>query len=436
MARINWHELWLDNLSPPFGWRRRWTFSRNRMGFISNPMIFLYLFLPHLGMAWGMVGLGLVLLLGWPFGLKFGDIPNAMGFVFIPFGAIFCVFLTPLILGRKAVMLNRTKNEALQSGGIGLLFLPILPLARKRRPLRDFKKVTLSEEPRRSNKSSYSVFAIRLQGENSESFLVVEASSELRARNLAEEVAAFTGLPMEDTTGNDPLLKDADKLDEPLGERALRTGLAVNLPSPPKRLVATYGQEDGSLQVTIARPPFNASLSLKSLLLCAVLAAACYHYLPKYPEHPYLHAPVEGNIEDLPSLWPYRIEASAYYIVHGGMYLSAVCAGISMLVLIFQEATRPYGYRIRAGAGGLEVRRSWLIFRRRFSFTRTALEDLRLEQGPGGEGHRLAAISDRRILRFAESLPKDELAYLRKLIIHAQTATFEPGWQPANVTPA
>ena len=410
MARLSWFSYWHDSDSiQPFGWRRMWTFSRNRMGFVSRGFIVVYMVMPHLIMFMGTFLLGLTLLAGCPFGLTINEIPNALGLLLLPFGGFGCALLIPFILGRKAVMLDRKKGEVVQYGGVALILMPMLPLAWKRTPLASFQRVTLDR-----------YYSIRLCGAASGDILVVKVFNELRAREIAEKVALFAGLPLVDETSAQAVTREPGRLDEPLAEKARRTGEADATPAKPMQAKGAYAQEGPEAVFRIAAPPFAAGWAVKALLACMAMIALSCAFAPPYPPKPAWTPPVEAPLQPVeePSLWPWRLSVASYYLLTASLYLGAAGVLIALLAFLILEEQRPYGYEVRADPQGLRVHVRWLGLSWTHALPSGELEELRVEKDPRFET-RLAAISDRKIVRFAHGLTEGEARYLRAFLVKA-----------------
>lgn len=392
-----------------FGWRRTWTWSRDRIGFSSKGFIMLYLFLPHLGMGLAMLGIGVVGLLGWPFGFRLGAMPMGLCFFFAPMGGIISYCMLPALLGRRVMYIDRARGELTETLVLRFLFLPMLPIARRRTPLSEFDSVVLSAD--------HAVFLARGQEPPVE---VARAGKELIGREWAELIAKYAGKPLVDKTAEIPVTRAPDRLDETLRERALRTGearadlLALSQP------VARYSTEGAETVVRIQRPPFPAAWPGWVLLTSVLLGALACAYRPSYPREPVYAPPAErGPVEyEAPSRWPWRIEWVAYYLLHSSAYLGAAGLAVALLALACYEWGQPKGYEIRAGPEGLRVRVRGLVFTRNRFLPQGELEELRFEKDARFAG-RLAAVSDRRILRFGGGLPERELEYLRVQLIKA-----------------
>jgi len=93
-------------------------------------------------------------------------------------------------------------------------------------------------------------------------------------------------------------------------------------------------------------------------------------------------------------------------------------AAVALLVLLVLEINRRPGYEIRCGPPGLQVKvycfgLAWTHF-----MASKELEELRVEK-PTNSFARIAAISDRKIFRFARGVGETEAKYMRGVLIKA-----------------
>ena len=114
-------------------------------------------------------GGGILALFGLPFliaGLLIMSVPisgvevegNMPEWALIPFGGVFALVGLGLVFGRTATILNRSERKLITWWGL------LIPFSSKERKLYDFEKVTLTKEVRQSDKSTYTVYPIRLDG--------------------------------------------------------------------------------------------------------------------------------------------------------------------------------------------------------------------------------------------------------------------------------
>lgn len=408
----------LEDLTRGFGWRRMWMFSRNRIGFSTKGFFLLYLFLPHLIAAMGMVLVGLAALLTWPLGIRIGELPPFVGLILVPFGGVFTCVLGPMILGRRTTVLDRSRQEFKETVGLRLLFLPMLPLAWRRTPFTEFRAASLTIERRHFSKQSHEVHCISLVRKGGEKTIVVDARSELSGRRIAEDVARFVNLPLEDSTVGETVTRVPDRLDESLVDQARRAGEADTTLWPPHPLEGQYTQEGSEQVIRFERPPFADGLTVRAMLAGIVLGTIAAFVIPtEKPSAPAAPAPLvekpQRPVEE-PSPWPHRIELGAYWTLYGVRAIGLGGAVLALLLLIESELKRKKGYEIRCGAAGLSVRVCGFGLRRTHVVSAAQLEEIRLEKGS-----RLVAMSDRKIVRFPDSLSQQEAEYLRSVLVKA-----------------
>lgn len=403
---------------------RLWTWREDRLGFGSRPLVFFYLFLPHLGMAWGLFGTGIFGLLAWPFGFRFEDngIHPLVCLMFIAFGGLFCSFLTPLLLGRRRIWIDRSDASVRLAYGLQLPLIPIfLPLFSEREAFSAFERAVLTQTTRSSGKNSYTTFAIELARRAGGTMPVADERGEVVARRIAEDVARLMGLPLQDVSSTqNALTRDSEKLDEPLRDRIQRLG-AHDPPTAPPDLVAAYEVHSEGARVEVPRPPFRGGWVLRALLWCALSGALAYTLSWPYPERPiqpvYAEQPQDAPAER--SLWPWRLNAAAWYLVRGVLIAAAVSVPVLIFELAMQELRRAPAGRIEANAAGLRIWKLGRVFGGETELPTRELEELRVESESGGKTYRLVAVTDRRFVRFGFGLSEREAQYLRAVLTRA-----------------
>ncbi|MBE7462451.1 MAG: hypothetical protein HS116_03055 [Planctomycetes bacterium] len=403
--------------------RRLWSWSEDRMGFGSRPILIAFLFLPHLGMAWCAFFLGIAGVVTWPFGGALGNdaMPLGVSLILIPFGGLFCCLLTPMLLGRQRIWLDRREGSVRLAYGLQLPLLPLfLPLFSERRAFSDFERVVLTRATRKSGKNSYSTFAIELGARSGTSLLVADERGEVAARRIAEDVAQFVHLPLQDvSSAENSITREPEKLDEPLRERLQREG-ATSSAEPAKEFLATYENGDQGVRIAVPRPPFKGDWALRALVLCALSGALAHTLAHPFPDKPIVPVYAEDSPSNkpAPSLWPWRFRAAGWYLVRGVWILACVSVPLLSFGLLMHELNRPAAARIEADATGLRVWKLGRIFGGETAMPASELEELRVEASSGGT-YRLVAVSDRRFLRFGHGLSQHEARYLVKVLKQA-----------------
>lgn len=152
-----------------------------------------------------------------------GNMPKWM---MVPFGAVFATIGAALVFGRRGVIVDRRRKEVRTWWGL------LVALGGTERQLEEFTGVRLTREVRRSDKSSYTVYPVRLGG-GGKPVSLGEPRDATAARKLGEELAKFVGLPLEDATSGSVVRREAGHLDESVRDRARRTGRKLEIPPPP-----------------------------------------------------------------------------------------------------------------------------------------------------------------------------------------------------------
>ncbi len=167
---------------------------------------------------------------GWPISL--------FGFVFFAVGL--CISF-----GRSGIVIDKKMKSVTSWWGL------IFPIQSKLHELYNFKNVAITKEIRRSKNSTYTVYPVRMTGEDTLSF--GENTSYETSRKLAEEIAKFLLLPLSDASSGTEIIRDPDKLDESVRDKILRTGEVKEIPPTPKNSKLLYDREGDEIRLEI--PP-------------------------------------------------------------------------------------------------------------------------------------------------------------------------------------
>ncbi|NUM35791.1 MAG: hypothetical protein HUU50_14700 [Candidatus Brocadiae bacterium] len=163
------------------------------------------------------------------------------------FGLPFFLVGVALVFGRSGILIDKRMNSV--TSWWGLLF----PLHSKVFDLKSFIKVTITKEIRRSKNSTYTVYPVRLAGEESVSF--GENTQYEASRKIAEEIAKFIFIPLSDASSDVEIIREPDKLDESVRDKILRTGEAREIPPTPKNSKLLYDREGEEIRLEI--PPMG-----------------------------------------------------------------------------------------------------------------------------------------------------------------------------------
>jgi hypothetical protein len=368
-------------------------------------------FFPHAIMAVGMLLFGLFVLVTWPFGVL-NDPPPLVGGFLVFMGAIFTPPTLILQFGRTTVVIDKRKGAAIETFGLKLLpWIPLVPLGKRRRfPIPSFESIRLdSPVPSRRGRLGCKVL---LFGKDPGAIKLAECVDLGPARRLAEELSDMLALPIEDRTGSAPGRRSPEELDLPL---MLRPHGAPPV-EPPASTIAQYSVTESRFTATLARPPFRPLKWPLLLLLCILFVALGAALDLDRPSRPEIPERVEFSPNDPPppSLWPWRVQLTLFWISRIAPVLGWVGGALSVLVMACRFLFRRPNRALIASSDGIRLDSNYFFVRWSRSIPAVELEELRVD-GSEEMGWVLAAVSDRRIIRFGHGLTRDELAYARDL---------------------
>ena len=216
-------------------------------------------------------GGGAVALFGLPFllaglfvmGLGSGLVPAQNGppaAVGLLFGAVFAGVGAVLVFGRSGCVLDTRHGTVTRWWGL------LGPWWRRERSLAELDRVTMTREVRRSDKSTYTVFPVRLAG-NGEAVTLAESRKEETARKLAEDVAKFLGFPLADSSTGAEVVREADSLDASVRERAVLAGSPELLPERPADLRCRIRRKADAVMIEIPAAGGHPVAALLTIML-------------------------------------------------------------------------------------------------------------------------------------------------------------------------
>jgi hypothetical protein len=323
------------------GWpgmdRRLLLLSEDRLGYRSVQIPLVILFVPHCVMILGMFFSGPVMLAMWAAGHELPDTPWLLSPFLTAFSIPFLLFI-PIILGRRATVLDRARREVREIRGLTLPMLPVLPVLRRRHAWDAFREVLLRLEHRSTCKNgSVEVYTVRLDGAAGGPVLVVEALRFLTARRLGEQVASFTGRPLRDETGTEHVVRRADALDRSVADLGPPEGQE---PGVPRRWQVVKDDASG-WEAQLPAQPFVHWRKLGRAALLAAAAAGLWQVRPPDPGPMPVPAVAEVPRPDWrpPSLWPWRIQASLRAFLAGAGVVCGATALVLALIFLWRLGT-------------------------------------------------------------------------------------------------
>ena len=110
----------------------------------------------------------------------------------------------------------------------------LVPMKQKVVPLDSFNQVTITQEVRRSDKSTYTVYPVRISHDDGQ-FHVVEPRDYKTSREEAEEIAKFLDIPVSDSSaGGEAKVRQANELDQSIRDQARNRGESIEVPPVPE----------------------------------------------------------------------------------------------------------------------------------------------------------------------------------------------------------
>jgi hypothetical protein len=165
--------------------------------------------------------------------------------------------------GRRGIIIDRRRHRVVKWYGL------LVPLMRREHMLGLCDRLAVTREERKSDKSTRIVYPVRLEGNAQEKPICIEEPLDYQqARATAESLSRFLGLPLVDRSFGKEVVREPDRLDESLRERARRTGEEMGDAVAPPQMRSTLQQETDTLQIRI--PPTGVT-SLHRLHLIGVL---------------------------------------------------------------------------------------------------------------------------------------------------------------------
>jgi hypothetical protein len=190
--------------------------------------------------------------------------------VTVIFGSVFTVLGTALMFGRSGMTINRRKGSIVQWSGL------LVPMKKTTYPLGYYDRITIRKDLRRSKKRTYYAYPIALKGSHGtrEGIVFDEPTDYPQARRTAEEITTYLRLPLVDTTSGKDVVREPDKLDESIRERAKRTKESVASFHPPPGMRARVTEESGTLVIEIPPQKLTREHYKRMAVLMIIGAAA------------------------------------------------------------------------------------------------------------------------------------------------------------------
>jgi hypothetical protein len=315
----------------------------------------------------------------------------------IPFGGIFALVGSGLVFGRMGTILNRSERKLITWWGL------LVPFSAKERKLYDFETVTLTKEVRQSDKSTYTAYPIRLSGRGKPA-TIGETRVYNESRKVAEDVARFLHLVMEDSSSGTTVRREAGSLDDSIRDQVRRTGERIVIPSTPPRMKTKILRKGGDTLLDIPAPGFSPIHLL--MLTIGLLFPTIVFFV-------FLQPILNSNVPDEFS-WIFASFIIIFFILF---------PIISILGVIAASAMKKW--RVLVSPTSVKIAES-AIRVRSYELPTAEIEELELSpssKGPaalistrGIDSGGILLRSDSRTMCFGGHLPEAELQYLYSLI--------------------
>ncbi len=200
-----------------------------------------------------------------------GGEPAPIYFV-LPFGLIFATVGAILVFGRYGIVIDRNARQVTTWYGL------LVPMKSTQHPLGVIDEVRITKEIRRSDKSTRTVYPVRLAG-GAQPIDINETTDYGDSRQLAEQLATFLDLPVVDRSSGQAVRREAAELDLSLRDRIAQKGEPITWPEPPTGMRSSYEVIDDAVRIHIPAPGLTAVhglVMLGGLVPVGVVAAFLY----------------------------------------------------------------------------------------------------------------------------------------------------------------
>jgi hypothetical protein len=312
-------------------------------------------------------------------------------YVAIPFGGIFTAVGAALAFGRAGIRVDTRRGTLTEWWGL------LVPFSRTKHRLSVFKHVGLTRERRRSRNSSYTVYPVRLYGENDVTVSFGEPRDYLEARRGAEKIAEFIRLPVSDSTSGSSEIRECRNLNESVVERIKRTGEVIEHVPPPDRCRVRRVQNGRETELEIPPPGWTPRFLLMLAGGFVFPAFVCFVFVRPLLEE---EIPREGKLLILGFI-------GVFFILLPIVTISGRA---------FAGANRRV--RVTASPSELNIFEQTGPFKKHTVFPCSELEQLLCLETAGYRGG-IVALSDEKKIRFGEHLSREERRFLYSGILES-----------------
>ncbi len=323
--------------------------------------------------------------------------------VVVPFGLIFGGVGALFMFGRLGLTLNRRDRTAAKWWGL------LFPFKKTVHLIAEDAMILVTKEIRRSQKSSTTVFPVRIPTKDGE-LALTESRKYEQARQDAERAAKFMGLGMRDSSSGETIERAAGTLDESLRDRLKREGTQLEMPVRPSSCEIVESVEGDTAAFDLPRPKYLTIVAVfggVAMLFGGIFFAAFLATMYKSTK-----GDPTGQL---------------FFLVFLGITILAVSltAGFPLLrMLTLRE-------RVMVSTRGIKLLRRWALGRKTLGIDANELEELvvaQLDPIPFlGTRAPLIARSDRLSLEFGSGMDEQEGQWLCAVIRYLVTAPEKDG---------
>jgi len=334
-------------------------------------------------------------------------VPCLLSLSFMAFGFVF-------LFGRGGIVFDKADRTVTTWWGI--LFVP---LRSKIYQLAEFHAVRLNREKRSSKNATHIVYPIRLAKAKGE-LTICEEQDELKGRAQAEEIAKFIGFDLVDSTGGLVDVRDAATLGESLRVQTQHSETEVKIDAPPPNMRATFTAQGNQVSFDLPPPRLTGCLLAPLLGMGLVFTIGLFvFFIPL----------LNGRNTPTHVKWLFGFFFGVLFVL---------LPLLSILGAVLAKVRRKIP--VAADPSVLRLATQQLLLTKTEEIAGADLEELRLETSSGqielssalaslrpakagepGGPYVLAALSNKKILRFGEGLPREELEWIRQVLLKALT---------------
>ncbi|MHC4252263.1 MAG: hypothetical protein ACYS9X_24355 [Planctomycetota bacterium] len=334
-----------------------------------------------------------------------GDPPPL--FVIIPFGLIFASIGAAFMFGRAGVLLDSRSRTITEWWGL------LVPFKSEVTSFDEVNTVTISRETRSSKNSTYTVYPVRIEGE--EGVIDIEEPREYaKARRRAEEIAKFLGFGVADSSSGTKVVREAGTLDMSLRDLVRASGERPERPERPGEQPAggRVNMTSAGSQATFDLPPPGLG-TVGAVAVVIGLVFACVPFV--FFGGAFFATDL---LEDIGNAWPFFIFAGIFALVWLGGTLGFVVKTVKKATARGRLVVDPRGltFETRSFLGTKTV-----------TISADELEELELVGADDprvpaavpafmGSDEHVVARSDRAEVEFGRGLSRGELEWLRDTV--------------------